>query len=214
MVGIVLVAVSLAMGFVALLRDRLRPSVMEAICLVELFVTGSFFMGLYIWLKIIETDESCINAGNVFSGIVVYVTFFTSMVFFITGLMLAVMLFVKFALWIKNVCCGKCCGSEPILVPSSLAKIKFDPEFFTQQSECAICLSAFERNDEVSPLHCDVRHYFHTDCIKDWLARNPVCPLCKTNIESAKLKKFNEGIQKEIKVMKRESKTFTKEINN
>ena len=131
-VGLVLIAISFAMGLVALLRNRFRPSVLEGIILGEIFATGSFFSAIYIWLKIIQgKDESCTSAGNVFSGIVVYVTFFTSMIFFLCALLLAVMVVIKLCMWIKNGCCGKCCGSEPILVPSSLAKIKFDPAFFT-----------------------------------------------------------------------------------
>lgn len=39
---------------------------------------------------------------------------------------------------------------------------------FNSNDECAICLMSFGDNDDVTPLPCDIRHYFHTSCIEDW----------------------------------------------
>jgi len=64
-------------------------------------------------------------------------------------------------------------------------------------AECTICLNDFGEGDTVSPLHCNVRHAFHTDCIVQWLTSNPVCPLCKTDITSKEQAVFN----KELKVL-------------
>ena len=36
----------------------------------------------------------------------------------------------------------------------------------TAQDECTICLDEFEPDSMVTPLPCDVRHYFHTACIQ------------------------------------------------
>ena len=89
-----------------------------------------------------------------------------------------------------KVCC--CCFEEPKLTGSSLAKIPYIPRYFTSCSDsCAICLSEFQLNETVSPLHCDIKHVFHTECIKVWLIRNPICPLCKAEICPRKLKEFN-----------------------
>ena len=37
---------------------------------------------------------------------------------------------------------------------------------FNEHVECSICLLEFTEKDLVTPLPCDPRHYFHTDCIK------------------------------------------------
>ncbi|KAL7203953.1 hypothetical protein ACSBR2_017085 [Camellia fascicularis] len=47
--------------------------------------------------------------------------------------------------------------------------------------DCAVCLSKFERNDQLRllPLCC---HAFHTDCIDAWLSSNQTCPLCRSAV--------------------------------
>jgi hypothetical protein len=59
---------------------------------------------------------------------------------------------------------------------------KFDPdEFkeFTYAKECMICMMDFGENDEVTPLPCSDKHYFHSMCIEQWLRQKPECPSCR-----------------------------------
>ena len=55
----------------------------------------------------------------------------------------------------------------------------FDPFRFSDHAECAICLMNFERDEMVTALPCDYRHYFHTQCILNWSDKQSACPLCK-----------------------------------
>jgi len=48
--------------------------------------------------------------------------------------------------------------------------------------QCSICLMDFSSDDEIIPLPCDEKHYFHAQCIQEWLSNNNICPLCKTPI--------------------------------
>ncbi|CAN6321147.1 unnamed protein product [Urochloa humidicola] len=50
--------------------------------------------------------------------------------------------------------------------------------------ECAVCLAAFEDDDElrVLPGCC---HVFHPDCIDPWLAGAVTCPLCRADLTAA-----------------------------
>ena len=41
----------------------------------------------------------------------------------------------------------------------------FDPFKFKEHTECSICLCDFEAETLVTVLPCDVRHYFHAECI-------------------------------------------------
>jgi hypothetical protein len=42
---------------------------------------------------------------------------------------------------------------------------------------CIICFQALADGDRVGALTCD--HTFHVDCLKSWLKRRNVCPLCQ-----------------------------------
>lgn len=40
-----------------------------------------------------------------------------------------------------------------------------------------VCYCDFEHGDECLQLAC--KHQFHPDCVKKWLQKNPLCPVCK-----------------------------------
>lgn len=67
-------------------------------------------------------------------------------------------------------------------VIESLLRFKWQQKVFTNQTQCVICMTDFTDADEVTPLPCDFRHYFHTKCIEDWLPYHNACPLCKTGV--------------------------------
>jgi hypothetical protein len=47
-------------------------------------------------------------------------------------------------------------------------------------TQCQICFEDFVRGDEISISHNhQCSHYFHKECIIDWLARNTKCPVCR-----------------------------------
>ena len=63
---------------------------------------------------------------------------------------------------------------------------------FTAHAECSICLEDFKEGDDVSPLPCDNRHYFHTKCIKDWAHSHLYCPLCNEEYTAKKVSDHNK----------------------
>jgi len=50
---------------------------------------------------------------------------------------------------------------------------------------CTICLGEVEEGDRVGELN-GCNHLFHSDCLKDWLRRRNVCPLCQTQNVAAR----------------------------
>ena len=73
-------------------------------------------------------------------------------------------------------CCTKDSGGRKKAYKISTI---FDPFKFNEHTECIICLEEFSVNELVTALPCDVRHYFHTHCIREWAKNNSTCPLCK-----------------------------------
>ena len=45
---------------------------------------------------------------------------------------------------------------------------------------CSICYCNLKEGEMVHKLHC--RHIFHCECIKEWLMKEKVCPMCKQEI--------------------------------
>ena len=43
---------------------------------------------------------------------------------------------------------------------------------------CSICMMEIEDGERIGALECD--HKFHVDCLKEWIKRRNVCPLCQT----------------------------------
>lgn len=50
---------------------------------------------------------------------------------------------------------------------NEMPSVMLTPKMFKmKQPECAICMERFKENkDFITPLYCDNRHYFHSDCI-------------------------------------------------
>ncbi|WOG86382.1 hypothetical protein DCAR_0205585 [Daucus carota subsp. sativus] len=45
-------------------------------------------------------------------------------------------------------------------------------------STCAICLSEYQPNDKLRTVP-ECNHYFHSNCIDEWLKLNASCPVCR-----------------------------------
>ena len=78
---------------------------------------------------------------------------------------------------------------------ASLPKIAYKLIKVDEVSECSICLNNFEDEDLITPLSCDIRHYFHHACIKEWMVKKNECPLCKDPIQPASLKQLSKELK-------------------
>lgn len=54
------------------------------------------------------------------------------------------------------------------------------------EGACNICLNEFQQGEEVSDAsNPECRHFFHTECVIDWLLRNRICPICRRDFLQA-----------------------------
>ena len=53
------------------------------------------------------------------------------------------------------------------------------------ETTCAICMNDFDENENVRLLQCG--HYFHANCVDQWLERSESCPLCRQSIVGSNL---------------------------
>ncbi|CAI9291106.1 unnamed protein product [Lactuca saligna] len=49
---------------------------------------------------------------------------------------------------------------------------------------CAICLSDYEPKEAIRTIP-ECNHYFHADCVDEWLKLNATCPVCRNSPESS-----------------------------
>ena len=50
----------------------------------------------------------------------------------------------------------------------------------TTVNVCSICHANFNHNDIVRRLRC--QHFFHANCIDQWLSHHDNCPICRSHI--------------------------------
>ena len=72
----------------------------------------------------------------------------------------------------------------------SLTKMIYDPEKFKEYTECIICSETFDKDASITPLPCNIKHYFHNHCITQWLETKKECPLCRHKITIEELTRF------------------------
>lgn len=49
---------------------------------------------------------------------------------------------------------------------------------------CPICLSEYEAKETLRAIP-ECNHYFHANCIDEWLKMNGTCPLCRNSLEGS-----------------------------
>ena len=65
-----------------------------------------------------------------------------------------------------------------------ISKIKKTHKLSEDKKKCLICLEKFKKGDNIIILPCI--HIFHSDCIKNWMKKQVLCPLCKCAIDNKK----------------------------
>jgi len=55
-----------------------------------------------------------------------------------------------------------------------------------RSEQCTICLMAPEKGEALTYLPCG--HWYHRDCIREWLGHSRLCPLCKGSAIPANVK--------------------------
>ncbi|KAF8821621.1 putative E3 ubiquitin-protein ligase RNF181 [Cardiosporidium cionae] len=59
------------------------------------------------------------------------------------------------------------------------------PADFSIPRTCSICMTEIEDEDKVMVMPCDLRHFFHYNCVIRWLERSEACPICRANLSTA-----------------------------
>uniref|UniRef100_A0A494G9Z5 RING-type domain-containing protein n=1 Tax=Solanum lycopersicum TaxID=4081 RepID=A0A494G9Z5_SOLLC len=59
-------------------------------------------------------------------------------------------------------------------------------------NDCAVCLDEIEK-EQVARIVPGCNHGFHIECADTWLAKHPVCPVCRSKLETELFDTTNEN---------------------
>jgi len=71
---------------------------------------------------------------------------------------------------------------DDIIQTYPISKIHDINKLSEDKKRCSICLENYKNGDDSIILPCI--HIFHSECIKKWMKKNGVCPICKFKINS------------------------------
>ena len=71
---------------------------------------------------------------------------------------------------------------DDIIQTYPISKIQDINKLSEDKKRCSICLENYKNGDDSIILPCI--HIFHSECIKKWMKKNGVCPICKFKIDS------------------------------
>jgi len=79
-------------------------------------------------------------------------------------------------------------ASHSSVIKRSVADVNLYPSYTydgthlpEDKKTCSICLSDYEVNETIKLIPC--LHFFHKECIDEWMSRSCDCPICKSKID-------------------------------
>ena len=73
---------------------------------------------------------------------------------------------------------------------------RLKPNEFSSDEECSIWFAEFQSDQNIIRLPCDEKHYFHQECIIEWVGRKSNWPLCKAQITKEMINECKKDIKK------------------
>lgn len=122
--------------------------------------------------------ECRICQWQIFNGIYIYMLTMNILSFFFYTCLLCVICMVAQLQVSDDTVEG---ADETTILQNTIIK-KFS-EWMGIDSSCPICMEEYQSDDQITKLHCG--HYYHSECINEWLAKSAICPYCKQKIDRA-----------------------------
>ena len=140
--------------------------------------------GLFLtFVIILFTNHSFTSSPGVYEIVLIIVVAVGFILYYELTLIILVL-----SILVPIFCCMACCCPNrnssswtptPQSVIQRLTHSNFQQSQHQAMKECIICQEDYKEGDQLITLDCDSRHYFHEQCIEEWLKRNNLCPICR-----------------------------------
>ena len=148
---------------------------------ISAFITTFFFFGIFIsYFIYAKNDSKCFIQDN-YIIIVFYSLLFLGLVNIFQKIINVITVSVCFILMARSFLANPSYfyanyGIDPEII-KNLPTIKADKKHV---SLCVICTEDIKEGDEIMILKCPAKHFFHGNCIKEWLLVKTTCPMCRS----------------------------------
>ena len=196
--GSCLIVPTLLIAYIVLCNKWHSVDRVQELASLAILIECIMFSGIFIYFKILSTENDyCENTGTLVGSLAMVPLYVCGASCTMFG---ACVLSAYFYIYMQNLMRRFCCcfGGTALLGPN-MPRVSYSKRDFQDEHDCSICLNEFHEGQTVSVLHCNIKHVFHIECIKAWLERNPICPLCKAEIGVSEQKKFNKAIKRLLK---------------
>ena len=158
-------------------KNHLKISLIFINAIISTFFYFSIFTSYLIYSK---SDSKCFIKDN-YTIIIFYSLFFLGVVNILSKIINFVNICVFFILMAKSFLDNPAYfyahyGVDPEII-RNLPTIKADEK---HAGFCVICTEDIKEGDDIMILKCPAKHFFHGNCIKDWLLVKTTCPMCRS----------------------------------
>lgn len=158
----------------------------------QLFVHSSWFLVGYLWLANVKTCQSTNPDLYHWVHLVIHVylvvmwMFILFPFFIMVGVGIGMRVFQSLIErgWIKNPNGARADtidGMRVVDYDKTLFADESDPTDKRPTGECCCCTECFNAEKEIVCTPCD--HYFHKECLGEWLKLARTCPLCRKDLD-------------------------------
>lgn len=141
----------------------------------------SYYICIYFSYIIYSQSQSSCFKLDTLTVICFFTIFFIGVISFFQTAINFIMLSIYFFLMIETFISDPMqfynnYGMDPEII-HNLPTTKADSKHV---GNCVICLKDINEGDPIIILKCPGNHYFHGDCIKNWLLVKTTCPICRS----------------------------------
>ena len=153
------------------------------ISILDILTSLCYYICIYIsYLIYTQSNPACFKLDT-FTVITFFTIIFLGIISFfqtcINLIMLAINFFFMVEKYISNpIFFYNQYGMDPEYI-QNLSTIKADEE---HTGTCIICLKNINIGESILILSCPAKHFFHGECIKNWLMVKTCCPMCRSEL--------------------------------